>query len=107
MWVFGTACARGVGDETVKDASVDINCVLPGYKIMDNLQHWPIKRGSVIKAKDIALDPTSNTMYVTKSGTGFEPSILFSAASPHHDHVLNQRQGVGMVRVAGDLRVVL
>jgi len=107
MWVFGTACARGVGDETLKDDIVDTNCVLPGHKIVDNLQHRPIKRGSVVKAKDIALDPASNAMYVSKSGTAFESSILFSAASPHHGHVLNQRQGVAMVRVAGDLRVVL
>ena len=79
----------GVGDETVKDDSVNINCVLPGHKIVDNLQHWPIKRGSVVKAKNIVLDPASNAMYVMKSGIGFEPSIMFSAASPHHGQVLN------------------
>jgi len=81
--------------------------VLPTHKIVDNLQCRPIKRGSVVKAKDIALDPVSNAMYVTKSSTGFEPSILFSADNPHHGHVLNQKQGVAMVRVTGDLRVVL
>ena len=107
MQVFGTACARGVGDDTVKDSHVDANSVLPSHKIMNNLQHRPIKRGSVVKAKDIALDPVSNAMYVTKSSTGFDPPILFSAASPHHGHVLNQRQGVAMVRVTGDLCAVL
>jgi len=76
--------------------------VIPGHKIVDNLQHWPIKRGSVVKAKDIALDPASNAMYILKGGTGFEPSILFRAACPHHGHILNQRQGVAMVRVAGN-----
>jgi len=45
-------------------------------------------------------------MYVPKSGTDFKPSILFSAASPHDGHVLNQKKGVAMVWVIRDLRVV-
>jgi len=75
--------------------------MLPSHKIVDNLQHWPIKRGSVVKAKDIALDSASNAMYVPKSGIGFEPSILFSAAGPDHGHVLNQRQGVARCGLLG------
>jgi len=74
---------------------------------VDNLQHWLIERGGVVKAKDVVMDPSSNVMYVPKSGTGFKPSILFSAASPHDGHALNQSKGVTMVWVAGDLRVVL
>jgi len=89
MEVFGTACARGVGDETVNDGRVDAKGVLPSHKIVNNLQHQPIKRGSVVKAKDIALNPASNAMYVTKSSIVFEPSILFNTASPHCSHVLN------------------
>ena len=61
----------------------------------------------MVKTEDIALDPASNAMYVPENGTGFEPTVLFSAVSPHNGHVLNQRKGVAMVWVAGDLRVVL
>ena len=64
---------------------------------MDNLQHWPIERDGVVEAKDIALDPASNAMYVPKGGTGFEPTVLFSAASTHDGHVLNQRKGLAMM----------
>jgi len=85
--------AREVCDETVKDGSVDANSVLPSHKIVNNLQHRPIKRGSVVKPKDVALDPASNTMYVAKSGTGFEPSILFNIVSPHCSHVLLKGRG--------------
>ena len=45
----------------------------------------------MIKAEDIALDPASNAMYISKKGTGFEPTVLFSAASTHDSHVFNQR----------------
>ena len=61
----------------------------------------------MVEADDIALDPASNAMYVPESGTGFEPTVLFSAASTHDGHVFNQRKGVAMMWVAGDLRVVL
>jgi len=74
---------------------------------MDNLQHWHIERSGVVDANYIALDSASNTMYVLESGTGFEPTVLFSAASTHDGHVFNQRKGVAMMWVAGDLRVVL
>jgi len=47
---------------------------------MDNLQYWLIERSGVVKAKDIALDPASNAMYIRKSGIGFEPTVLFSRA---------------------------
>jgi len=69
---------------------------------MDNLQHWPTERSVVVVAEDIALDPASNTMYAPKGGTGFEPTVLFSAASTHDGHVFNQRKGLSMMWVAGN-----
>ena len=89
MRVFGTACARGVCDDTVKDAHVDANGVLPSHEVVNDLQHQPFKRGRMIKPKDVALDPTSNTMYVAKCSASFEPPILFGTASPHYHHVVN------------------
>jgi len=74
---------------------------------MDNLQHWAIERCGVVEAEDIALDPMSNAMYVPENGTGFEPTVLFSVASTHDGHVFNQRKGVAMMWVVGDLCVVL
>ena len=73
----------------MKDGSVDANGVLPSHKVVNNLQHWPIKGGSVVKPKDVALNQESNAMYVAKSSAGFEPSILFGTASPHYSRVLN------------------
>ena len=35
----------------------------------------------MVKPKDIALDPASNTIYVSEGGIGFEPTILLSATS--------------------------
>ena len=89
MRVFGTACAHGVGDDTVTDSRVDVNSVLPSHEIVNDLQHRPIKGVRMVKPNDVALDLASNAMYVTKSSIGFEPSILFNAASAHYSHVLN------------------
>ena len=50
MGVFGTACARGVCDDTMKDGRVDANGVLLSHKIVNDLQHWPIK-GGLVKPK--------------------------------------------------------
>ena len=76
--MFDTSCSCGVGDKTVKYDRVYTNYALPGHYIMDSLEHWPI----VVEVEDIALDPASNAMYVPKSGTGFEPTVLFSAVAP-------------------------
>jgi len=89
MGVFGTACARGVCDDTVKDGHVDAKSVLPSHKIVNDLQHRPIKGDRMVKPKDVALDPASNGIYAAKRSTGFEPSILFGTVSPHYSHVLN------------------
>ena len=89
MRVFGTACAHGVYEDTVKDGRVDANGVLPSHKIVNDLQHRPIKGGRMVKPKDVVLDPASNAMYVAKCSAGFEPSILFGTLSPHYSHVLN------------------
>jgi len=89
MRVFGTACARGVGDDTMKDSRVDANSVLPSHEIVNDLQHRPIIGGRMVKLKYVALDPVSNAMYVTKRSAGFEPPILFSRANPHDSHVVN------------------
>ena len=64
---------------------------------MDNLQYWPIERSGMIKAEDISMDPVYNAMYVPKSGTSFELTVLFSAASTHDGHVFNQRKGLVMM----------
>ena len=50
MLVFGTACARGVCDDIVKDGRVDANGVLPSHEIVNDLQHQPIK-GVVCQAQ--------------------------------------------------------
>ena len=89
MRVFGTACARGVCDDTVKNSRVNANSVLPSHEIVNDLQHRPIKGGRMVKPKDVALDPASNAMYVVKRSAGFKPSILFGTVSSHYSHVLN------------------
>ena len=89
MRVFGTACARGVGDDTVKDSRVNANSVLPSHEIVNDLQNRPIKGGRMVKPKDIALDLASNAMYIAKHSIDFEPPILFGTASPHDCHVVN------------------
>ena len=80
---------HGVCDDTVKDGRVDANGVLPSHKIVNDLQHLPIKGGRMVKHKDVALNPASNAMYVAKHSAGFEPSILFGTASPYYRHVVN------------------
>ena len=46
-------------------------------------------------------------MNISKSGTGLKPTVLLYASSTYNGHVLNQRKGLAMMWVAGDLRVVL
>ena len=53
------------------------------------------------------MDPASNAMYMPKGCTGFELTVLLSATSTHNGHVLYQREGLAMMWVAGDLRVIL
>ena len=66
----------------MKDGSVDANGMLPSYKIVDNLQHRPIKRGSVVKAKDTALDPASNAMYAAKVVLALSPLSVQCSMHP-------------------------
>ena len=49
MRVFGTACARGVSDDSMKYGRVNANGVLPGHEIVNDLQHRPIKGGRMVK----------------------------------------------------------
>ena len=80
--------------------------MLPSHQTMNNLQHRLIE-SSMVKAEDIALDPASNAMNVSKGHTSFEPTVLLSASSTHGGHVLNQRKGLAMMWVVVNLRVVL
>ena len=107
MRIFGTSSSCGVIDETVKYDRVNAGCVLLCHQIINNLQHMPIKRSSMIKAEDIVLDLVSNAMYIPKGCTGFEPTILLSASNTHNGYVLYQRKGLAMIWFAGNLRVVL
>ena len=107
MRVLCTFSTCRVGDETVEYIRVNADCVLVCHQIMNNLQHGPIERSSMIKAEDIALDLSSNAMNIPKGCTGFEPMVLFSASSTHDGHVLYQKKGLAMMWVAGDLRVIL
>ena len=56
---------------------------------MNNLQHRP----SMVKAQDIALDPASNAVNISKGCTGFELTVLLSAISTYDGHVLYQGKG--------------
>jgi len=107
MRVLGTFSACRVGDETVEYDRVSADCVLLCHQIMNNLQHRPIEKSSMVKAEDIALDPAYNAMNISKGCTGFEPTVLLSATSTHDDHVLYQRKGLPIMSIAGDLRVIL
>ena len=99
MRVLDTFSACRVGDETVEYDCVNANCVLLYHQIMNNLQHRPIERSSMVKAEDIVLDPVSNAMYIPKSYTSFEPTVLLSVSSTHDGHVLYQRKGLAMMWV--------
>ena len=74
---------------------------------MNNLQHRSIERSSMVKVEDIALDLVSNTMYITRCCTGFEPRSCSVHRAPMMGHVLYQRMGLAMMWVARDLCVVL
>jgi len=49
MRVFGTACARGVSDDSMKYDRVNADGVLPSHEIVNDLQHRPIERGRMVK----------------------------------------------------------
>ena len=83
----------------MEDGPVEADRVLPSHKVMDNLQHWAVKGSGVVQTQNIALDPSSNAMYITEGGTGLEPVVLFGAASPHNGHVVNEWKGVAMLWV--------
>ena len=79
--ILCTLSAWRIGDETVEYDRVKADRVMLCYQIMNSLQHRPIERSSMVKAEDIALDPVSNTMNISKDRTGFEPIVLLSASS--------------------------
>jgi len=107
MRVLCTLSARRVGDETVEYDRVKVDRVLLCHQIMNNLQHRPIKRSSMVKTEDIVLDPVSNAMNISKGRNCFEPTVMLSASSTHDGHVLYQKKVLIMMWVAGDLHVVL
>ena len=57
----------------------------------------------MIKPKNVALDPASNAMHISKGRVGFEPTVLCCTADPHDGHVIYQWQGVAMVGVNWDI----
>ena len=87
----------------MEDGLVDADRVLPGHEVVNYLQHRPVERSGVVQSQNIALDPSSNAMHITESGTGFEPSVLFCAAGPHNGHVVNEWKGVAVLWVTGDV----
>jgi len=66
----------------VKDGRVDPNGVLPSHKIVNDLQHRPIKGGRMVKPKDVALDLASNAMYVAKVVLAFSPLSCSAHRAP-------------------------
>ena len=66
----------------MEDGLVETDRVLPGHKVMNNLQHRAIKRSGVVQTQNIALDPSSNAMHIAEGGTGLKPSVLLGAAGP-------------------------
>ena len=93
MRVLGTISACRVGAETIEYDRVNVECVLFCHQIMNNLQHQPIERCSMVKTEDIALDLASNAMNIPKGCTSFETTILLSTSSTHDGNVLYQRKG--------------
>ena len=49
MRVFGTACARGISDDSMKYGRVNADDVLPSHEIVNDLQHRPIEGGRMVK----------------------------------------------------------
>jgi len=74
----------------MEDGLVEADRVMPSHKVVNNLQHRAVKRSGVVQTQNIALDPSSNAMHITKGGTGLKPSVLFGAAGPHNGHVVNE-----------------
>ena len=105
MRVLCTLSARRVGDETVEYDRVKVDRVLLCHQIMNNLQHRPIKRSSMVKTEDIVLDPVSNAMNISKGRNCFEPTVMLSASSIHDGHVLYQKKVLIMMWVAGNLHL--
>ena len=87
----------------MEDGPVEADRVLPSHKVMDNLQHWAVKGSGVVQTQNIALDPSSNAMYIAECGAGLKPAVLFSATSPHNGHVINEWKGVAMLGVTRDM----
>jgi len=52
----------------------------------------------VVYTQDIVLDLMSNAMDVSKRGTRPETTILLGASRTHQSHILDQREGYGVLR---------
>jgi len=87
----------------MEDGLVDADCVLPGHKVVNNLQHRAVEGSGMVQTQNIALDPSSNIMHIMEGGTGLEPSVLFDVAGPHNGHVVNEWKGVAMLWVNRDV----
>ena len=49
MRVFGTVCAHGVSDDSMKYGRVKADGVLPSHEIVNDLQDRPIEGGRLVK----------------------------------------------------------
>ena len=49
MRVFGTMCARGVSDDSMKYGHVNADGVLPSHEMVNDLHHRPIEGGRMVK----------------------------------------------------------
>ena len=87
----------------MEDGPVEADRVLPRHKIMNDLQHRAVKRRRMVQTQNIVLDPSSNAMYIPVGGSGLKPAVLLCTASPHDGHVINERKGVAIMWVTGDV----
>ena len=67
--------------------------MLPRHEVMNNLKCRSVEGSGVIDNQNIALDPTSSAVNVTKRGICSNTMIELSAAYPHQSQVFNQGQG--------------
>jgi len=67
------------------------------HKAANDLQRWSVEGYSVIKAKDVVLDPSSNAIYIGKRCSSLNTMIQFRAPESHNSHVINEWQGHRML----------
>jgi len=67
--------------------------VLPHHEAVNNLKCRSVEGSGVIDTQNIALDPTSNAVNVTKRDICSNTMIELSAAYPHQSQVVNPGQG--------------